>query len=86
MYVQDGVSEDDPAEGEDQDGRGHSAHGQDTARQKRSHPARCELVIIFFWHLKFLLINALFLFHRPYFFALRIGRQVGDFIDPLRES
>jgi hypothetical protein len=68
MRVQDGVSEDDPAEGEDQDGRGHSAHGQDTARQAGSHPARCQLVIIF-CQLKFLLLNKLFLFHSSVFFS-----------------
>jgi hypothetical protein len=69
MYVQDGISEDDPAEGEDQDGRGHSAHGQDPARQEGPHPARRQLVIIFFWHLKFSLLNTLFLFHLFIFFG-----------------
>ncbi len=68
MHVQDGVSEDDPAEGEDQDGRGHSAHGQDPARQAWSHPARWQLVITF-CHLKFSLLNTLFLFHLSILFC-----------------
>jgi hypothetical protein len=86
MYVQDGVSEDDPAEGEDEDGRGHSAHGQDPARQAGSHPARCQLVVVIICHLKFSLLNALFLFHSSRFFALRIDRPVTEFMDPLRGS
>jgi hypothetical protein len=44
IFMQNGLSQDDTAEGEDQDGGGHSAHGQVPACQERD-PAYWNLAI-----------------------------------------
>ena len=65
--VQDRLPEDDPAEGEDQDGRGHPAHGQVTAGQER-HPAHCQLG---YQRANFLILINIFIQNKMNFFPFR---------------